>query len=145
MPETQHAEVLARRRSLLLCLHLEKADVPRASATDEPSAPVDGHGGEVRREADSPRVEEPSAASRDEVEDAASFLEEPPSLGEEERETIEIDLLLVRLHLREVRVDGQVQRQVAGEGIAHVDADLARGLVVGTEGQPVARRLDGRA
>ena len=70
-------------------------------------------------------MKQTSAAGRDEVEEAGILLEEPPPLRKEQRKAIERDLLLVGLHLREVGVRRQVEREVRREGIARVDADLA--------------------
>jgi hypothetical protein len=57
-------------------------------------------------------MEEAGTAAGDEVEDAAAFLEESSLLGEEQRKAIEVDLLVVGLDLREIRVDGQVEGEV---------------------------------
>jgi hypothetical protein len=75
-----------------------------------------------------------------EVEDAAALLEEAATLRIEEREAVEVDLLVVRLDLREVGVERDVQREIAGERMAHVETGLARGLAAACGTRPDCRR-----
>jgi hypothetical protein len=53
-------------------------------------------------------------SSRREVEGRGPLLEELSLLGEEQREPSQVDLFIVGLDLGEVRVHGEVQRQVGG-------------------------------
>jgi hypothetical protein len=78
-------------------------------------------------------VEEPLASAGGEVEDAAAFLEEAPPLGKEERKAVEVDLLVIRFDLGEVGIDREVEGEVSGKRVAHVDAELAGGLAIGAE------------
>src|SRR5262245_8046474 len=108
MPEPQHAEVFTRRRARFLGSPVESPDIPIARAANEAGTAIDRHRREVGRESDTPRVKQSRAAACDEIEDAASLLEEPASLRKEQRKAIEIHLLIVRLDLREVRVRREV-------------------------------------
>ena len=64
--------------------------------------------------------------------------EEFPLLGEEEREPRQVDLLLIRLHLGEVGVHGEVGDEVVRDGVLHVEPDIAGRHVR----QPLGRRAD---
>ncbi len=128
-PQPQHAEVLARTARGAIRLDLQGPDIPRACTPHDSRASKDAHGRLIRREADPPRVEEPRAAARHEVEQAAALLEEAAVFGEEQGKAIEGDLLSVGLDLGEVGVGRQVQRESARERIADVEADLARRVV----------------
>ena len=79
-------------------------------------------GCEVGCQSNAARVEEPRAVRRHEVEQAAAFLEETAPLGKEQRKPVERDLLLVGLHLGEVGVQREVEREIARKRIANVDA-----------------------
>ena len=60
-----------------------------------------------------------------EREDALSLEEEVALLGEEQAEARQVDLLLVLLHLREVRVYGEVGGQAARQAVLGVEAGVA--------------------
>ena len=104
-----HAEVLRRCRSQGVGVHVQQSDVPLTDAAHHAGATEDGHGAAVVGEPDAARMEEPAASPGGEVEDAAPLLEEAPLLGKEEGEAIKVDLLIVRLDLREVRVHRHVR------------------------------------
>ena len=67
-------------------------------------------------------MEEAFGLSQRVLEDGAPLLEEAPLLGEEEREARQVDLLIVRLHLGEVGVRGQVEIEVRGECVFDIQA-----------------------
>ena len=72
------------------------------------------------------------------------FEEELALLGEEEAETREVDLLLVRFHLREVGVEGHVSHQVLGDPVLHVEPDVSiNGVRHGGRGHAIAREVAG--
>ena len=63
-------------------------------------------------------------------------------LGKEQREAREVDLLLVRLHLGEVRVDGEIGRQVLRDAVLDVEAARAAEVVAErVGGHQVARHV----
>ena len=62
------------------------------------------------------------------AEEAGVLEEERPLLREEQREAIEVDLLIVDLDLREVGVDGRVERQARREAVFQVAAEIEIGL-----------------
>ena len=64
-----------------------------------------------------------------EAEDATSFEKELPLLRKEQGEAGQVDLALVHLHLREVRVVGEVGGQVPGDAVLHVDAAVDAHIV----------------
>ena len=78
-------------------------------------------------------AERPAGRPRDaatrEAEDPLPFEEELALLREEERETGQVDLPLVHFHLREIRVVGEVGRQVLGDPVLDVDPAVAAPLV----------------
>ena len=104
MSEPEDAEILRWPSRRATGLHFQCADIPRASAPYQARAAEKRHRGEIGGQADSPRVEQPRAAARDEVEDAAAFLEEASAFRKEQREAVERHLLAVRLDLCEVGV-----------------------------------------
>jgi hypothetical protein len=57
-------------------------------------------------------------------------LEKTPSFREEEREPIEIHLLIVRFDLGEVGVRREIEREVSGERISHVESRFSGGRVL---------------
>ena len=59
-----------------------------------------------------------------ELENPCPFEEEVPFLGEEQAEAGEVDLLLVRLHLGEVGLPGQVEGQRGGKSVLEVEAGV---------------------
>ncbi len=82
------------------------------------------------------RTSRASAAKLDrlpEVEDAGAFEEEIAKLREEQAEPRQVDLLLVRLHLREVRVVGEVQREAGREAVLQVQAGFEQRLFRGIQ------------
>ncbi len=100
-------------------------------------------------DADRPTVGEPDAAGVEEraplgpgaeAEDSGALLEERTFLVEEERKTGEVDLLLIRLDRREIRVDGEVEREVA----CGVELDLASNLPLAVREMVVAVTIRGQ-
>ena len=55
-----------------------------------------------------------------EVEDSSAFKKELPLLRKEETEPGQVDLLLVHLDLCEIRVEGEIRRQVLGDSVLDV-------------------------
>src|SRR5207244_7507306 len=76
-------------------------------------------------EADRAREERVRRVARAEVEDLRALEEEGALLGIEEGRPAEVELLLVRLRLREVGVDGEVRFDRGREPVAEVEARLA--------------------
>ena len=79
------------------------------------------------------------------LEDPRVLQEEVPLLGEEEIEPREVDLLVVRLHLREVRVDGGVQDHARLHLPFRVQAQVALPARVQPAGRPGILREAGQA
>ncbi len=77
------------------------------------------------RQADAAREEQIDLLRVAELERRRVLEEERPLLGEEQIEARQVDLLLVGLDLREVGVDGDVERQVRPDSPLHVEADVA--------------------
>ena len=63
-----------------------------------------------------------------EAEQAGPFQEELALLGEEQAEAGEVDLDVVRLHLREVGIERGVQGEVGRDRVLHVEAQVVEGL-----------------
>ena len=78
-----------------------------------------------RRQADAAREEQVDLLRLAELERRRVLEEERPLLGEEQIEARQVDLLFVGLDLREVGVDGHVERQVGTDSPLHVEADVA--------------------
>ena len=121
-----------------VCISRTPTSQPAARPTRR-APPRIGHRRDVRRQADAAGVEEPGPAAGDEVEDAAPLLEEAALLGVEQREAVEVHLLVVRLHLGEVGVGGEVERQGARQRVADVQPHLLR--PVGLAADAAAGRL----
>ena len=77
------------------------------------------------RQADAAGEEQIDRLRLAELERRRVLEEERPLLGEEQIEAREVHLLLVGLDLREVGVDGRVEREVGTDSPLHVDADVA--------------------
>ena len=75
-------------------------------------------------EADAPGVEELVVFAEGEAEGRGPLLEELTLLGKEEAEAVEVHLQRVGLHLGEVGIDRQIQGEVAGEPVLHVESHL---------------------
>ena len=58
------------------------------------------------------------------VEDSGSLLKELSLLGEEQRESGQIHLLVVCFYLRKVGVDRQIEREVVCDIVLKIDADF---------------------
>src|SRR5260370_1275047 len=90
---------------------IEHTDAPRTLLAVHARATQDRHRNAVRIEADATRIEELHAPRRADVEQAARLEKELAFLRKERWESGEIDDLLVRFDLREIRVQGEVRRQ----------------------------------
>jgi hypothetical protein len=117
-------------------LHLERANVPLADASDDARAAQDAHRLEIGREADPARVKQPKSAGGDEIEEAAAFLEEAAPLRKEEREAIERDLLAVRFDLRETRISVRCVGVPRKTGVYMVSGSNGTCCQAGSFGRP---------
>ena len=90
-----------------------------------------------------PRVVERRAAAVAHGESAGVLEEERPLLRKEEVEPVEVDLLIVHLHLREVGVVGEIESQSRRHAVLQVAAEVAQagGEVPRGAGVRPARRL----
>ena len=117
-PQPQDGEVRlrARRRRLVVGLHVEGADAPGPGLPGEPAAADDRHGARSAQP-DAPAVEDcrrvaaagPAAGPAAEGEDALPFEKEFPLFRERQAEPRQVHLRLVRLDLREIGVVGEVR------------------------------------
>ena len=97
----------------------------------------------------SPSVADADAAAEEQIdlagiadrEEAGVLEEERPLLREEQREAIEVDLLIVDLDLREVGVDGRVERQARREAVLDVAADIAEHRRIDRPARPTRATL----
>ena len=107
--------------------HGERRDPPRPGTTEQLHPTQEGYFLALEQ-ADPSREEgdEIAAGPRTEIEDVRALEEERPFLGKEKRKAGEVDLTGVDLGLGEVRVDGEVTRQIAGE----VPGQIATGFTV---------------
>ena len=80
---------------------------------------------------DPPAEEELDLALVAHGEEAGVLEEERPLLGKEKIEAVEVDLLIVDLHLREVGVDRAVERQARRHVVLDVEARIAEEVGVG--------------
>jgi len=119
-----HREILAGEPELRRRLHAQEAVVRPAgtahgtgSAEDPDRAPL--------HEPDAAGMEQTAEPAQTEVEDRGSLLEELSLLRKEEREPGQVDLLVVGLHLGEIRIGREVQREIRGGAVAHIEARLA--------------------
>ena len=83
--------------------------------------------------ADAAAVEKSIGLAETEVEDARALLKEHSLLGKEQRESREVDLLVVCLHLGEICVQGEIEREVARWSVLDIEASF--------EGRPVLARI----
>ena len=139
--------VLGTRQHLVVGLDVQRADVEGADLAGDPAAADDRHHGAVLQP-DASAVEEgrgvaaaeetaalaaaaqrPAEAAADtaagEAEDTAAPRGRTRASREEQAEAGEVHLLLVHLDLREVRVVGEVRRQVLCDAVLHVEAGVA--------------------
>ena len=124
--DAHHAEVVAgRARRQLLGLHVQQPDVPEAHLPRDAAAAEDRNLLAVVVDADAAAEEQVDFARVAHREEAGVLQEERPLLGEEQVEAIEVHLLVVDLHLREVGVVGAVERQAGRDVVLGVDAHLA--------------------
>ncbi len=72
-----------------------------------------------------PGLPPPDAPPRREVEQAPALEEELALLGKEQVEARQVHLLLVDFDLREVGVHGEVGREIGGDAVLQVAADVA--------------------
>ena len=79
----------------------------------------------VLAEADPPAEEDVDRPGLSDREQARVLQEERPLLGEEQREPVEVDLLVVHLDLREVGVEGGVEGQARADAVLQVGPDVA--------------------
>src|SRR5689334_1104329 len=140
MSQAENTKVLGWRRVLCARLHLEHADVPPTDASDESRSAGNGNWRLVRCKPNTSRVEELQPAARREVEDATSFLEEAASFRKEERKAVEVDLLIVRFDLSEVRVGREIEREISRKRIPYIEAGFVRRRSLVAESQRGARR-----
>ena len=109
--------------------HVEQADIGAvAELAGQPGAGFDGRDPAIACDADSPAEEQLHFLRIAHRKLAGVLEEERPFLREEEVEAVEIELLLIRFYLREIRVDRQVQRQAWRDGILDVHTDFAIGF-----------------
>ena len=64
-----------------------------------------------------------------EIEDSPPFEKELPLLREEETEPGQVDLLLVHLDLREIRVEREIRRQVLGDSVLDIQPSIRVNIV----------------
>ena len=126
-------------------LHVQRADaersgLPRQTTTTanehrpavlEPDTPAEK---ENRRAAAEPTAGEETRAgvppgTPAEVEDPLPLKEELALLRKKEAKARQVDLLLVNLHLREIRVVGEVGRQAVRDSELRLDAEVAAAAV----------------
>src|SRR5262249_37540200 len=94
----------------------------------ETSAGANGHRTAGRIDADASREKQIDQLRRSRREHPGIFEKEGTFLGEEEREPREVRALLVDLHLREVRVVGEIERQTRRHPELGVCAKLRRSV-----------------
>ncbi len=139
--ESSHGEVGDRRTQRLVVGggHVDQADSLATGATGEPCAADDRYGlrlGEAcALQADATGKEQQQVGRAKEllgaeVEDAGVFQEEVALLGEEEGEARQVDLFVVGLHLGEVRVERQVEREPGGQAELRIGAEVTVELEV---------------
>ncbi len=156
--QARDPEILRGQRIRRLRLEVQKTHVPLTDAAHEAGAPIDADRPPVG-ESQRPRVEETVVPAQPVLEVRRPLLEEAPLLGKEEREPRQVHLLVVGLHLSEVRVDRDVQGEVGREadpGVHTALADIvgapqvlcsgrAQGMRVARSGQRVRRDVGGGA
>src|SRR5205823_2253519 len=111
------------------------ADRESRNATGEAAAAGDLHRSPKRVDANAPAEEEIRRLRRTGRKGARVLEKERPLLREEEWKAREVGALLVDLHLREVGIVGQIERQGASDAVFHVAADLLSGARAGARGK----------
>jgi hypothetical protein len=109
-------------------LHVEQPDVPETDLSRHPATADDRNRFAVLVQPDPPAEEQVHLAGIADREETGVLEEERPLLGEEQVEAIEVHLLIVDLDLREVGVDGPIERQAGRQVVLGVDADVAVGI-----------------
>jgi hypothetical protein len=147
-----HDRKVRRRGKAVVCftrLHVQQADPELADPPCQPSSGDNRHFPAIL-EADAPAVEDDgrgiaAALLAAKVEQPLAFEEELALLGEEQAEAREIDLLLVLLHLREVRAEGEIGYETLRDAVLHVEPGVRQRIVAERRrGRQVRRRRGNR-
>ncbi len=130
----RHREVVGRDagRAHLLRLHVQEADLHAGQVARHARPGDDRHRLAVRPDADPAAEEQLHLAGLPHGEEAGVLEEERPLLRKEQVEAVEVDLLLVHLHLGEVGVVGRIERQARRDAVLEVRAEVrvrAGGLI----------------
>ena len=134
LAQPQHAHVLRRTLPVRRRLHVQEPVVGAPDASHRARAPVDPDD-VARVESDLPAVEEAvEGAAGVEVEGRGALLKELALLRDEQLESFDVHLDAVRLHLREVRVHGHVQRQVRCRRVLDIEPGLPGPFPIGLPG-----------
>ena len=112
-------------------LHVQQADVELAGLARHAPAAVDRNGLARRTDPDPTTEEQLDLAGIADREEAGVLQEERALLREEQIEAIEVDLLIVDLDLREIGVDGAVEREARRQAVLDVHSGIAVELGIG--------------
>ena len=132
LPHPGHREVLARDRVLVAQLadrrglHVEEPDVRVvADPARQPPPAADRNLLAVLAEPDAAAEEHVDRTRLSDREQPRVLEEERPLLGKEQREAVQVDLLVVDLDLGEVGVCGQVEGHAGGDAVLQVRPQIA--------------------
>ena len=128
-PKACNAKILGWKTIYRRRLHIEYTDVRAAGTSNEASATKDPYR-LASFQSNPSTVEQPTNAPRIEVEHARSFLKKLALLGEKQGKSRQIDLLIVGLHLRKVRVHRQVERKIRRRIVLQIDPGFVRRVAI---------------
>ena len=114
-------------------LHVEQADVELPGLAGDAAAADDRNRFAVVADADAAAEEQVDLTRIADAEEAGVLEEERALLRKEQLEAIEVDLLIVDFDLREVGVDGGVERQARRDAVLQVDAEVE--ICLGVDGR----------
>ena len=121
LPHAHDGEVVRGHLAEFSGAHAQQSDVGGAHLAGDTGSGIHRQANATGPDADPAAEEQLDLLRFPDTEQAGVLKEEGPLLGKEQAEPVQVDLLLVRLDLGEVRVVGEVQRQARGQRVLEVD------------------------
>ena len=126
-PEARYREIIGRRHPCqFLSLHVQKAAVETGKISRKPGARQNGNDLAIGSDADLATEKQFHFPSRADREQTGIFQKEGSFLRKEEIESVQVDLLFVHLHLSEIGVVGQIQRQAGCDAVLEVRSHISQ-------------------